>query len=251
MGDSVWNDFLDETIEERYGLVAERVEEISKDALVPDLYKEYFSEAAAYLKKTMELCQMAKDGTLQQRSLEICKADQEQLYHHMLPGFYEESYANPAYAVAVFGEKEGELLSFLRAELDVAITYAFEGKLAELTLLLELFVQVYNCFEEEDLQEAKQTIYWYFHDYSEVFVENQIREMIDPVDSMYKNIIMKSDLSDLSYLYQYGFYIGENELGIAAFLNELSENQINYLKQQKKHKLMTLLCPYQMAMIRK
>ena len=226
MGDSVWNDFLDETIEERYGLVAERVEEISKDALVPDLYKEYFSEAAAYLKKTMELCKMAKDGTLQQRSLEICKADQEQLYHHMLPGFYEESYANPAYAVAVFGEKEGELLSFLRAELDVAITYAFEGKLAELTLLLELFVQVYNCFEEEDLQEAKQTIYWYFHDYSEVFVENQIREMIDPVDSMYKNIIMKSDLSDLSYLYQYGFYIGENELGIAAFLNELSEEEI-------------------------
>ena len=26
-----------------------------------------------------------------------------------------------------FGEKEGELLSFLRAELDVAIAYAFEG----------------------------------------------------------------------------------------------------------------------------
>ena len=171
MGDSVWNDFLDETIEERYELVAERVEEISKEALVPELYKGYFTEAAVYLKKTMELCQMAKDGTLQQRSLETCKADQEQLYHHMLPAYYEESYANPAYAVAIFGEKEGELLSFLRAELDVAITYAFEGKLAELTLLLELFVQVYNCFEEEDVQEAKQTIYWYFHDYSEVFVE--------------------------------------------------------------------------------
>ena len=117
-------------------------------------------------------------------------------------------------------------MSFLRAELDVAIAYAFEGKLAELTLLIELFVQVYNCFEEEDVQEAKQTIYWYFHDYSEVFVENQIREMIDPVDSLYKKIIMKADLSDLSYLYQYGFYIGENELGIAAFLNELSEEEI-------------------------
>ena len=226
MGDSVWNDFLDETIEERYELVAERVEEISKEALVPELYKGYFTEAAVYLKKTMELCQMAKDGTLQQRSLETCKADQEQLYHHMLPAYYEESYANPAYAVAIFGEKEGELLRFLRAELDVAITYAFEGKLAELTLLLELFVQVYNCFEEEDVQEAKQTIYWYFHDYSEVFVENQIREMIDPVDSLYKNIIMKADLSELSYLYQYGFYIGKNELGIAEFLNQLSEEEI-------------------------
>ena len=53
----------------------------------------------------------------------------------------------------------------------------------------------------------------------------EIREMIDPVDSLYKKIIMKADLSDLSYLYQYGFYIGENERGIAAFLNELSEEE--------------------------
>ena len=227
MGDSVWNDFLDETIEERYELVAERVEEICTDAQVPDLYKEYFKEAADYLKKTMEICQMAMEETLQQRSLETCKADQEQLYHHMLPAYYEESYANPAYATTIFGEKEGELLSFLRAELDVAIAYAFEGKKAELTLLLELFVQVYNCFEEEDLQEAKQTIYWYFHDYSEVFVENQIREMIDPAaENLYKDIIMHADLSDLSYLYRYGFYIGKNELGIAEFLNQLSEEEI-------------------------
>ena len=173
MGDSIWNNFLDETMKERYELVAERIVEISKEPQVPECYKDYFSEAAAYLEKTMELCQMAIAGTLQQRSLESCKGDQEFLYHHMLPAYYAESYANPAYAVTVFGEKEGELLSFLRAELDVAIAYAFEGKLAELTLLIELFVQVYNCFEEEDVQEAKQTIYWYFHDYSEVFVENQ------------------------------------------------------------------------------
>ena len=226
MGDSVWNDFLDETIEERYELVAERVEEISKEALVPELYKGYFTEAAVYLKKTMELCQMAKDGTLHQRSLETCKADQEQLYHHMLPAYYEESYANPAYAVAIFGEKEGELLSFLRAELDVAITYAFEGKLAELTLLLELFVQVYNCFEEEDVQEAKQTIYWYFHDYSEIFIGDSVRELVDSEEDFLYQIVMNSDLNDLRYLYQYGQHIGKNETGIAAFLNGMSDEEI-------------------------
>ena len=226
MGDSVWNDFLDETIEERYELVAERVEEISKEALVPELYKEYFTEAAVYLKKTMELCQMAKAGTLQQRSLETCKADQEQLYHHMLSANYEESYANPAYAVAIFGEKEGELLSFLRAELDVAITYAFEGKLAELTLLLELFVQVYNCFEEEDVQEAKQTIYWYFHDYSEIFIETKIRRLINPDEDFETDIVMNADLSDPRYLYRYGAYIGDNERKVAEFLNTMSEEEI-------------------------
>ena len=49
MGDSIWNNFLDETMEERYELVAERIVEISKEPQVPECYKDYFSEAAAYL----------------------------------------------------------------------------------------------------------------------------------------------------------------------------------------------------------
>lgn len=105
MGDSIWNNFLDETMKERYELVAERIVEISKEPQVPECYKDYFSETAAYLEKTMELCQMAIAGTLQQRSLESCKGDQEFLYHHMLPAYYAESYANPAYAVTDFWRK--------------------------------------------------------------------------------------------------------------------------------------------------
>lgn len=31
MGDSIWNNFLDETMKERYELVAERIVEISKE----------------------------------------------------------------------------------------------------------------------------------------------------------------------------------------------------------------------------
>ena len=37
---------------------------------------------------------------------------------------------------------------------------------------------------------------------------------------------MKADLKDLSYLYRYGEYITENELGVAAYLNTLSEEDI-------------------------
>ena len=55
MGDSIWNNFLDETMKERYELVAERIVEISKEPQVPECYKDYFSEAAAYLEKTLEL----------------------------------------------------------------------------------------------------------------------------------------------------------------------------------------------------
>ena len=42
MGDSIWNNFLDETMKERYELVAERIVEISKEPQVPECYKDYF-----------------------------------------------------------------------------------------------------------------------------------------------------------------------------------------------------------------
>lgn len=134
-------------MKERYELVAERIVEISKEPQVPECYKDYFSEAAAYLEKTMELCQMAiagnfaaaQSGDLQWVIRSFC------IIICFRP-IMRRVMANPAYAVTVFGEKEGELLSFLRAELDVAIAYAFEGKLAELTLLIELFVHGVQLF---------------------------------------------------------------------------------------------------------
>ena len=40
-------------------------------------------------------------------------------------------------------------------------------------------------------------------------------------------IIMEADLSDLSYLYRFGEYISENELGSARFLNTLPQEEID------------------------
>lgn len=37
---------------------------------------------------------------------------------------------------------------------------------------------------------------------------------------------MDSDLKDLRYLYRYGAYIGENERGVAEFLNGMTEDEI-------------------------
>ena len=40
-------------------------------------------------------------------------------------------------------------------------------------------------------------------------------------------MIMDSDLSDLSYLYQSGEYVSENELKTAEFMNSLSQREID------------------------
>ena len=42
MGDSIWNNFLDETMKERYELVAERIVEISKEHRCRNVTKTIF-----------------------------------------------------------------------------------------------------------------------------------------------------------------------------------------------------------------
>lgn len=226
MSDMAWTTDGEEALMERYDLMIERISRTSSEKLTKEKYQDYFDKAAAFILKVAEIYEKKKAGSLMNRSLEECKAQQEELYRHIRPEYYETSYANPAYAVSVLGKEAGQILSFLCFELGGGIAYAFQGCLRELTLLLELFVQIYNCFEDEDLKEAKQTIYWYFHDYSEIFVENQIHDIICPEDNFFVDIVMNADLNDLRYLYQYGLPIGENEIGMAAFLNGMPEAEI-------------------------
>lgn len=226
MSDMAWTTDGEEALMERYDLMIERISRISSEKLTAEKYQDYFDKAAAFILKVAEIYEKKKAGSLMNRSLEECKADQEELYRHIKPEHYDTSYGNPAYAVSVFGKEAGQMLSFLCSELEGCIAYAFQGCFRELTLLLELFVQVYNCFEDGNLKEAKQTIYWYFHDYSEIFVENQIHDTICPEDNFFVDIIMNAELNDLRYLYQFGVPIGENEIGIAEFLNQMPEDEV-------------------------
>ena len=226
MSDTKWCDFADETFAQRQELVLERIREIPGEQIVPEVYRDCFSQLAEFYTELDRIYRAKKEGKLAERTLDACRADQERLYRWYLPENYCASYANPAYAVQQLGADAGEIVTFLFSESEAGIGYAFEGRLMELTILSELFVQVYNCFVEEDFWEARQTIYWFFHDYSEIFVENQIREMISPEDNFFTDMILHSDLEDLRYLYQYGLPIGENELGIAAFLNRMSADEI-------------------------
>lgn len=224
MSDMLWNHWdQDETLAERLDLVSGRIREIETEN---GRYASYFRWAAGLLRQVLRIHEMNQAGALPQRSPEECRSDQKALFSHLEPQHYAESYANPAYAVSVFGREAGELFAFLTSELEGAVSCAFQGQTAVLTCLMELFVQIYSCMQEDDLAEAKRTVYWFFHDYCEILVENQIRGVIHAEETNAVRILKEADLTDLRYLYLYGAYIGENELGIAAFLNEMPEEQV-------------------------
>lgn len=69
-------------------------------------------------------------------------------------------------------------------------------------------------------------MYWFVSDYSDVLVSYRIREQLDPTLSFARDIIMKADLTDPSYLYQFGEYITDREIRMSEFLNRLPEAEI-------------------------
>ncbi len=226
MGDTAWRIVDAEFTAERYNLMTYRLGRIANEQLVPEKYQDYFEKGAAILLRAADIYEKTAAGTLKDRSLDECLADQEALWGHLESDKYASSYANPDYAVGVFGKEAGQMLTLLASEVEGCVSWAFCGRQEELTLFFELFVQIYNCFEEEDFKEARETIYWFFHDYSEIFGENQIHDMICPEDNFYIDMVMNADLDDLRYLYGYGLPIGENEIQVAEFLAALPENEI-------------------------
>ncbi|MCD7818840.1 MAG: leucyl aminopeptidase, partial [Lachnospiraceae bacterium] len=218
-----------EFLKERYELSSARIREIGAEKTVPAPFSDYFSRTAEFLLLMQELKVRFDTGAMKKESLGQCQEWNERLYHDILPEFYETSYGNPAFAVKTLGEVCGRLLSFLYTELRGLIVYIYEGRFEEQVILQELFIEIYNRFEEEMLpsyRELQQIIYWYVSDYSELFVTRRVQEAVDPELDFAVRILMESDLSDPRYLYRYGEYISENELQMAAFMNSLPEEKI-------------------------
>ncbi len=230
-------------VAERFNLAAERIRQIPEEESVRLPFRAYFQGEAQFLALLLFLLEEIEAGRYEKSTMEELKSWNRKLYEDILPENYETSYGNPAYAVNMFGRETGQLLSFLYSELRGGIPYMFEGKREYLTILMELFIEVYNCFEahcgevskagETDekegagfIRELKDIVYWYASDYCDVFAADRVLEQIDPARDFAAKIIETADLSDLRYLYRFGEYVSDNELRTAKHLLELEEDTL-------------------------
>lgn len=213
-----------DNLKERYNLSIDRIKEISEDEADTNLAK-FYKDEAAFIIKLDNLASDIKAGKLDEMSLDQLQALNKSLYEELLEENYDKCYGNPTYAVELFGEEMGKILSFLYTELRGMIALAFELRLDEMVALMETFIECY-CMGD-DAKEIKDALYWYVSDYSDEFIERRVRELVDPSLDFATRIIMDSDLRDLRYLYKFGEYITENELKTATYLNSLSEDEIN------------------------
>lgn len=217
---------MDEWVMERYKLAKERIAQIPEENIVKMPYQDFFIKEAEFLQKVISVMDENQE---QDKTLEELQAQNYELYQDVLPQNYEKSYGNPVYAQKMLGEY-GRAFTFLYTELHGTIGYAFEKKVWDITVGLELFLEMYSAFSEEELPAEKQVreiLLSYVNDYCQDMVETRIREGVDPEEDFAVNIIMKSDLNDLRYLYRFGEYISESQLETARFLNSMSQEEID------------------------
>lgn len=218
-----------EEIRERYELAMERIRAMKQEKTVSAPFYAYFQKMADFILEMDAYRASVEKGEPERLSLAELQEQNRRLYGDVAGESYRESYANPTGAVEKLGEGYGQLLSFVYTELRGMIIWAVEGRLTDMTVTAELFIELYNAFEEDtpSVENLKEILYWHMSDYCDVFIPDRIREQLDPSLDFAAKLIRGADLSDPRYLYRFGEYITENELGVSRFLAGLSQSEID------------------------
>ena len=217
---------------ERYEIATSRIREIINEDTVSEPFKSFFCKASEFICKIDDLNSIIKSGEINDFSLDRLKELNKSLFEEIYSENYEESFANPEYAVKTLGEEYGKILCYIYTKNRGMIRNVYMGRLEEVVLQMELFTQIYNYFEDVEQVEydnVYETVYSYEKDNTEIFTDLMIEDRINPDNKFAVDIVMNSDLNDLRYLYKYGEHVGFNELKMAEFLNSLSQEEIDRL----------------------
>ena len=214
---------------ERYGLAAERIRQIREKPAVSAPFDAWFRDAAAYILKIAEIRGLLASGGWEALEEGKMRRINTELYAAILPETYDRSWGNPDYSVRILGEECGRILCFLFAELMGLAAYVFEDRAEEITVHMEVFIEIYNRFEESKVpsyREIRQILYWFESDYCDLFAAERVLQEIDPQENVAKRIVMGPEPEDLRYLYRYGEYISDREISLAERLSSMKQEDI-------------------------
>ena len=230
---SIMTDKCNETAIELYEIYKERIAQIKDELKGDDALTAYFAEAAGFVTAVINAADKIKSGAFKSMTLKERAALQDELYAHITKG-YNDSYLDPDTAVARLGSEQGRILSAIYAELTSMIVYAYECDTEALDLRLSLFLEVYGAYAasltdgEELTAERIVRIYRdYAYDCTQDMTDHAASELFRTDDNgVAGRIIGSADLSDPSYLYEYGEYITDNEIRMSSYLSSLPDERI-------------------------
>lgn len=171
----------------------------------------YFARVAEFICLADDFYRFVLQNGLNNASPETLQDWNHRLYRDILPGNYNGSFADPAYAAAKLGEEYGRLLSAVYAEVRGMISPITatggegavgnpegvaedsetadsskdaKGCLEEVLIRMELFVEIYSAFVYEwqenqtrpSYESIRQILYWYVSDYTDIMYEWKMKK---------------------------------------------------------------------------
>lgn len=146
---------------ERFRLSVERIGMMAEEEQTAPACLSFFQGAAGWVLQLLDHCRMLEDGSFERMPIEELQRKNHALYEDILPDHYEESWANPGYAIRQTGPEMGPVLSALMMELRSMISLVYEGDaerfLIRMELLLEIYFAFVTAFREEQAEEDADT----------------------------------------------------------------------------------------------
>ncbi|MCK4235462.1 aminopeptidase [candidate division WOR-3 bacterium] len=198
-------------------------------------YYHFFNTLGMFILKLSDFEKRLGDAYFSLKSFDELQNENKELFNDIIKKNYsKKSYANPTYCVNIFGDRFGKLFCYFYCIYRKYIQYALYHQIYIMEELNKLFINVYNNVKNNKLKynylqnlitepqrkdKTKETIL-------------EIKKQFDKNFRYMQDIIEKSDLSDLRYLFRYGKYITENEIKTAKFLYKYSNKKIKKLSKQ-------------------
>lgn len=181
----------------------------------------FLREIALSISELCDLEEKLNDEYFKSKSFEELLEENHKLYDPIRGENYKTNYCNPSYAVEVFGDDLGKIVSMLANRYKEYIKYAFSHKKAKINAYNKLFLDLYNYVINNgtNAEEIKNLIFEFEKSVLEFDVKEKLSDLFININSHVRNIVENEDLSDLRYLFKYGEYISDNEIKIAKFLN--------------------------------
>ncbi|MBN2382113.1 aminopeptidase [bacterium] len=210
--------------------IVEEIERSKRKSTVSPI-DQYCLETA---RTVLRLCGLEREldrRTWSELSIEELQRENRSLFQELVPDHYETSFANPARAVAVFGERIGPYLSFFYAIFQDYPDWIFSHQRYHLADYNQLFIDFWKnrdgLMSEPDSLRTLVTRLNRSRTYQEV--QQGLVRQYDPEYKRYTDFLTHTDLTDVRYLFRYGHYINEVELKTAVLLAEYPVEKIRHL----------------------
>ncbi|MGD8396895.1 MAG: aminopeptidase, partial [Candidatus Eiseniibacteriota bacterium] len=164
-------------------------------------------------------------------SLESLQAGHAAHYAELRPEAYPTSLANPAHAVALFGDRFGQLFAFTNLLFRQFIRFALTGQIHRMERWNRCFIELAAQLDQDPHDyEALRTVITRPLAYPELPAEEiDLREAIDPAFSYFGDLVEHADLDDPRYLYRYPACIQDHDLRFARFMRDYPEADLRRL----------------------